>query len=89
MRKLNYCHIYLQVTHLSDITTSDGKRPHPTIPQATATRLNNQLQCLQWPIQAKPNKATWQLWTETLQFLVCGTALSLAVPLRKWTNTYK
>ena len=26
LQKRNYCYLYLQVTHLSDITTSDGKR---------------------------------------------------------------
>eukprot|EP00957_Ditylum_brightwellii_P127747 9742140-Ditylum_brightwellii.AAC.1 len=51
--------------------------------------MNSQLQHFQWPIQAMPNKATWQLWTNTLQLLVCNTTSSLAVPLRKWTHTYE
>eukprot|EP00957_Ditylum_brightwellii_P098451 7500816-Ditylum_brightwellii.AAC.1 len=83
MRKLNYCQLYLQVTHLSDITTPDGKRLYPNIIQDDATRLNNQLQHLQWPVQAQLNEITWQLWTETLKLLVCGTTSNLAVPLGK------
>eukprot|EP00957_Ditylum_brightwellii_P197748 15065324-Ditylum_brightwellii.AAC.1 len=42
MRKLNYCQLYLQVTHLSDITTSDRKRLHLDILREEAIRLNNQ-----------------------------------------------
>eukprot|EP00957_Ditylum_brightwellii_P008213 621668-Ditylum_brightwellii.AAC.1 len=67
MRKLNYCQLYLQVTHFSDITTLERKRLHLNILREDATRLNNPRQTLQWPLQAKLNKATWQLWIEMLK----------------------
>ena len=60
-RKPNYCRIYLQVTHLSDITTSDGKKLHPAMLQYPS-KFNTQHRHLNWPAQGKPNLITWELW---------------------------
>jgi hypothetical protein len=46
-RKLNYCRLYLQVTHVSDITTSDGKKLHQGILNEQKC-FNNQYQTLNW-----------------------------------------
>ena len=87
-RKLNYCCIYLQVTHVSDISTSDRKRLH----QGMLTKLecfDNQYQTLNWPEQSKPDKTTQNLWNQTLRRLLCTNNDYLQKPLGRWLYTFK
>jgi hypothetical protein len=64
-RKLNYCRLYLHITHISDITTSDGRKLHPEMLQQPS-KFNNQHKHLLWPEQGKPKTITWELWKKTL-----------------------
>eukprot|EP00978_Attheya_sp_CCMP212_P018891 scaffold52212_cov35-Attheya_sp.AAC.1 len=58
---LNYCRLYLRVTTLSDITTSDGKQIMYDI--LTGYRdLHLHVDPTEWPHQEKPDKPTWNKW---------------------------
>jgi hypothetical protein len=59
-RKINYCPLYLHITHISDITTSNGKRLHPAMLKYPET-FQNQNKHLNWPKQRKPDATTWDL----------------------------
>ena len=87
-RKLNYCRLYLQVTHVSDITTSDGKKLHHGIMHKQES-FNNQHQTLNWPEQQIPDKPTWKLWNQTLRQILCTYNNNLKQPLGRWLTTFK
>ena len=87
-RKLNYCRLYLQVTHLSDITTSDGRKLHPEMLQQPS-KFNNQHKHLLWPEQGKPNTITWELWKKMLRTTLCYDNDILKQLLGKWLLSYK
>eukprot|EP00957_Ditylum_brightwellii_P138909 10587894-Ditylum_brightwellii.AAC.1 len=57
IQKINYCHLYLQVAHLSDITTSNGTCLVETALK-NLSELNNQQLDLNWPIQDPPDSST-------------------------------
>eukprot|EP00957_Ditylum_brightwellii_P004111 312292-Ditylum_brightwellii.AAC.1 len=57
IQKINYCCLYLQVTHLSDITTLDGTRLIDTS-LTNPSKFNNQQLDLNWPIQDPPDLST-------------------------------
>eukprot|EP00978_Attheya_sp_CCMP212_P015193 scaffold39147_cov55-Attheya_sp.AAC.6 len=67
---LNYCRMYLQVTTLSDITTSDKNyiRHDALLGDIDRTQIMNDIQ---WPYQEKPNPETWKLWDKTIRTLFC------------------
>ncbi len=69
VRAFNHCWIYLQVLHLSDITTGDGMKILPEAFQGT-THLPSQLQ---WLNQGKPSPGDWIIWQKmiTREFLSC------------------
>jgi hypothetical protein len=87
-RKINYCRLFLRITHISDITTSDGKSLHPAILQHPAN-FQNQNKHLNWPEQRKPDTTTWELWKKTLKTHLCYNNNTLKTPLGKWTLPYK
>eukprot|EP00978_Attheya_sp_CCMP212_P009481 scaffold22443_cov67-Attheya_sp.AAC.1 len=56
---LNYCRMYLQVTTLSDITTSDRNYIKYDALMGEIDR-NQIIDDIQWPYQKKPNEETWK-----------------------------
>ena len=60
--RINTCRLYLQITHLSDITESDGKTinknfltgPKPKYPRSI----------FKWPNQPFPSKQAWKMWNK-------------------------
>jgi hypothetical protein len=89
IRKINYCRQYLQVTHVSDIASSDGKKLHPLILSDQPDKLFNQMPTLNWAIQDCPSAKTWKIWKETIQALYCSNGRNLTTKLGKWTLTHK
>eukprot|EP00978_Attheya_sp_CCMP212_P000100 scaffold186_cov32-Attheya_sp.AAC.3 len=82
---LNYCRLYLRVTTLSDITTSDGKQIMHAI--LTGYRdLHLHVDPTEWPHQAKPDKPTWNKWENHLLAVHCTNGSHLRQPLGKWTE---
>eukprot|EP00957_Ditylum_brightwellii_P060464 4591595-Ditylum_brightwellii.AAC.1 len=51
----------MTITHLPDITTSDGTRLIETALTNPSEFVNQQLD-LNWPIQDPPDLSTWKLW---------------------------
>ncbi len=87
LHSLNCCRLYLQVTRLSDIVTTDGKRIQPCFLHGSH---HNIYTSLQWPVQRTPQTQTWKLWQQTLSrhFLIGN---NLIKPLGHWvciTNNY-
>jgi len=87
LRKLNLCRLYLQITHLSDISTGDGFRINAQFtgtdrepPFREATR--NQFV---WPRQPCPPLPFWKLWRHYISttFTNYGTRLGQARPLKE------
>ena len=86
LAKLNYCRMYLAVTTLADIASSDGKKI-----VSRALRGNSQL-CepkrglIKWPVQAVPDDHTWKLWDKACFTTLCHENGNLFQPLGKWTH---
>ena len=85
---LSCCRLYLRVTQLSDITSSDGN----TIPHHFLTGIQrNQYTTLQWPVQQAPQPFTWKMWEKVISHhFLQGN--SLRRPLGQWytyTNKYQ
>eukprot|EP00978_Attheya_sp_CCMP212_P021750 scaffold63912_cov37-Attheya_sp.AAC.1 len=59
--ELNYCRMYLRITTLSDITTSDGKQIMDDILKGNRD-LSNHVDPTEWPHQENPDKPTWTKW---------------------------
>eukprot|EP00978_Attheya_sp_CCMP212_P043275 scaffold279589_cov64-Attheya_sp.AAC.1 len=82
---LNYCRLYLRVTTLSDITTSDGTQIKEDI--LTGFRdLSQSIDSKDWPHQEKPDKATWTKWEKMIREVFCNFSTYLKKPLGKWTE---
>jgi hypothetical protein len=62
LRAFNRCRLYLQVTHLSEITTADGK----SITHDAWTGDRTQISPLLWPVQAKPGPKSFRTWRRLL-----------------------
>jgi hypothetical protein len=68
MKRINACRLFLQVTHLSDISTLKGNtvtrnawlgaRPMPASDA-------------DWPVQGRPEDKVWSLWRKALSNSVC------------------
>jgi hypothetical protein len=82
--KMNYCRMYLQVTTLADITTSDGKRIRSDI-QAGDRNVLHRDQTIDWPYQQKPGKNSWMKWKKNLRLVFCHQADALRNTLGQWT----
>eukprot|EP00957_Ditylum_brightwellii_P126663 9654710-Ditylum_brightwellii.AAC.1 len=83
---LNYCCIYLKVTCLSDITTSDGRYVKDNMlncmyPQSPKCKRN-----LDWPQQSCPGKQVWKLWKKTLTETICNNNRKLHETLGEQTE---
>ena len=87
LHSLNCCRLYLQVTRLSDIVTTDGKSIQTCFLHGSH---HNIYTSLQWPVQRSPHTQTWKLWRQTLsRHFLAGTKLTK--PLGHWvciTNKY-
>jgi hypothetical protein len=70
--ELNYCRMYLRVTTLSDITTSDGKQIMDDILKGNRD-LSNHVDPTEWPHQEKPDKPTTG---KSIYRLCCATELT-------------
>jgi hypothetical protein len=82
---LNYCRLYLKVTTLSDIVTSDGKRI--TANALTGYRnISDNIDTMEWPHQEKSDKQTWNKWEKLLLVVHCNYGVSLKKTLGKWTT---
>jgi len=79
IRELNYCRLYMRVTRLSDIATTDGMK----IQEEYCIGEKRNLSKLDWPNQNKPSQKQFDLWTTTLKRL-CKYNLTLIQPLGRW-----
>jgi len=78
MERLNACHMYLQVTTLSEITNHTGEEllpqvlnnPRQPIPKGLS---NISTSCLQWPYIHLPSKECWKIWSNTIRLLYMGS----------------
>ena len=61
IQQINYCWLYLQVAHKSDITTSDGTQLIKDI-FSKPIEFTNQQDDINWPIQDPPDTMTWKVW---------------------------
>jgi hypothetical protein len=83
---INYCRLYLQVTTIADITTSDGKRIRTEIMEGDRNDTRRD-QSLDWPFQQKPGKTEWKKWKKYLQQTFCTSEEKLKQPLGNWIET--
>eukprot|EP00957_Ditylum_brightwellii_P010775 816539-Ditylum_brightwellii.AAC.1 len=56
--KLNYCQMFLKVTVIADITTTDRKSIKTNCAQYPPKQ---QMTSMKWPQQKMPNPTTWRL----------------------------
>eukprot|EP00957_Ditylum_brightwellii_P207216 15352012-Ditylum_brightwellii.AAC.1 len=68
--KLNYVIMYLKVTTLADVTTSDGKSIIKRQTNSTTAKLINTKN--QWLHQEKPGEESWNQWRKVLAFICKG-----------------
>lgn len=86
VRRINYCRLYLRVTSLSEICSSDGKtimRKYKTCNQTTSTTMRRQSN-LEWPHQNNPNEQSWKLWRMAIRKIVPTYGDRLNTPLGNW-----
>lgn len=85
IHQLNACHLYLQVTLLSDITTLDGLRLGKTWYNGKLPPIPHSKQL--FPIQPRPNKTVWSHWHTYLSTLTINISLDLINPHQQWTKS--
>eukprot|EP00957_Ditylum_brightwellii_P106901 8155708-Ditylum_brightwellii.AAC.1 len=56
IQKINHCHLFLRVTHVSDVAASDGKCIHPDAVDTDPSCFFNGISTLEWPIQSMLNR---------------------------------
>ena len=83
LRRLNLCHISLQVTFISDILTVDGRRILLNYYNGNAHQYSGRRSRLNWPPVGDLPKSWWLLW-QTFLTQWYGTNLQLQTPLGKW-----
>ena len=86
LRKLNCCRLYLRVTSLADICSSDGKtimQRYKSCTTITASKIRRKSH-LGWPYQVNPNETTWKLWREALKKSTNTCGDRLMEPLGQW-----
>ena len=82
VRRINYCRLYLQAVTVSDISDATGANLAPGIRLGTPTLWSGVTRSHKTN-QAKPNLATWKLWSRALS-LIASPKDELHVPLRQW-----
>ncbi len=95
LKKLNTCHMYLQVTMLAEITDNMGEALlpqilmdfHHPIPKGL---LNVSHSLLKWPTIHLPSAHCWRLWMRTLDTIYTGlpTGTPLTHKLGRWTANH-
>jgi len=91
LEQLNACHMFLQVTTLSEITDHTGteilphvltNRMHPDMRGLGSTSFST----LQWPHIHPPSTACWRLWTSTICSVYAGSTKNtrITMPLGAW-----
>ena len=88
IRQINNCRLFLKVTTLADICSSDGKtimRQYKSCSEKTAPSLRRR-SGMEWPIQNNPGKATWKFWRATLTKITYTMGDRLVEPLGQWSN---
>ena len=85
-KKLLVCHLYLQITLLSDITNLKGTALLPNI--RIYTRITNIHHTSSWPLQKSNYYHSWKPWNRTLRSIYCCTNSSLQLKktfyLQRW-----
>ena len=75
---INRCRLFLQVIHLSDVTTGDGKRI------CNNAYRGQKHVCLQaiydWPAQGRPVESDWVEWRKALETTFCVHQPGLTLP---------
>ena len=82
VKTMNLCRLYLCITTVSDITSSDGKQIISDL--VDGTRINNE-SSFRWPHQSKPPPCAWKLWKSAIYSIYLVGNL-LKTPLGVWTN---
>ena len=79
--QINYCRLYMQAITISDITTASGTRLFDGINRGLDVEWSS---TTKWHStnQAKPNTASWKLWSQALTLF--SKAGALINPLRQW-----
>jgi hypothetical protein len=85
-RELKYvqcCRLFLQVTTLADITTSDGSRLCDWV--TTYSMHNPRLPTFLYPNQERPNRTIWNIFVRKIRLcFTTGTNDRLCTPLGRW-----
>ena len=85
IQMINYVHLYLQVTTISDITQMDGKTLQIPTRLGKPGHLSSQSKWL-YPIQPRPSHQAWTLWLKVLDKIMAPGGQLLA-PLGRWVDT--
>ena len=93
LRTINRCRIFLRVTTLAEICTTDGTQIHPTVWRGEPP--NHSFSTLLWPRQQRPQGVSWRIWrrflTQVLRpasYTCYSTHLPLRQPLGSWYDHY-
>jgi len=82
---INNVRLYIQVTHLSEITDTNGTTvlPHALQDGPSSTRST-----LQWPQQPQHKPAAWKHWRQVMQDMYLRTDSNRLIhPLKEWESS--
>ena len=79
---LNCCRLYLKISRLSDIRTTDGRKIIPAYYYGTH---ENTYTALEWPAQRNPDSTAWTLWRKALSD-IAPLHHNIPLPLGTWTS---
>ena len=86
LASINRCRIYLQVIHLSDITTGDGIYISRAAYNGDIERWS--ISQYEWPIQGKPGSKDWVEWRRAINSSFLVSLPSLILPLSYQPTTW-
>ena len=78
--------MYLEVTTIADITSSDGKEIVSRALRGNSHSCEPKRGMTKWPVQAIPDDNTWKLWDKACFSTLCQENRKLYKPLGKWTH---
>eukprot|EP00957_Ditylum_brightwellii_P178090 13565210-Ditylum_brightwellii.AAC.1 len=81
IQHINYCHMYLNVMTISDVTLANGKELDQYMYQGK-TLLHSSPATHMKMHQQKPGLDSWQAWQKAM--MLWATDLDLRTPLRQW-----
>jgi hypothetical protein len=80
---LNKCRLFLRVSTMSDIPSSDGQQI--IMKGMFEGHSQNGSDAAHWPVQPRPMRGAWKVWQMHLQHLVQSeSTIRLLKPLGKW-----